>query len=45
MEDFSTSERYRKYLISLQFNAVNVYTVWGTDMRDEKAENCFALST
>lgn len=44
MEDFSTSERYRKYLISLQFNAVNVYTVWGTDMRDEEEDKLLVKS-
>lgn len=38
MEDFSASEKYRKYLIELQFSEVNVYTVWGTDMRDEEED-------
>jgi len=38
MEDFSASEKYRKYLIELQFNEVNVYTVWGTDMGDEEED-------
>ncbi|RQO64925.1 hypothetical protein DBR43_32125 [Pedobacter sp. KBW06] len=38
IEDFSVSEKYRKYLIGLQFNEVNVYTVWGTDMLDEEED-------
>lgn len=38
IEDFSASEKYRKYLIALQFNEVNVYTVWGTDMLDEEED-------
>jgi hypothetical protein len=38
IEDFSASEKYRKYLIELQFSEVNVYTVWGTDMLDQEED-------
>ncbi|NRF37623.1 hypothetical protein [Pedobacter foliorum] len=34
MEDFNASEKYRKYLIELDFNHLTVLTVWGTDMVD-----------
>lgn len=34
MEEFNASEKYRKYLIELEFNDLTVLTVWGTDMVD-----------
>jgi len=34
MKEFNASEKYRKYLIELQFNDLCVFTVWGTDMED-----------
>ncbi|WEK20484.1 MAG: hypothetical protein P0Y49_04950 [Candidatus Pedobacter colombiensis] len=38
MENFNVSEKYRKYLIELQFESLNVYTVWGTDMKDDEID-------
>lgn len=33
-ENFDKSEKYRKYVIELQFKEVDLYTIWGTDMLD-----------
>lgn len=37
-EEFKASEEYRKYLIELQFDNINLYTVWGTDMADKDTD-------
>lgn len=36
MEKFKVSEKYRKYLIELQFKNFSGYAVWGTDMEDDE---------
>lgn len=38
MKKFIKSEKYRKYLIGIDFNEVSLFTVWGTDMADEETD-------
>lgn len=38
MEKFKVSEKYRKYLIELQFKNLSGYVVWGTDMEDDESD-------
>ncbi|TKC60153.1 hypothetical protein FBD94_14660 [Pedobacter hiemivivus] len=45
MENFNVSEKYRKYLIELQFRGLNVYTVWGTDMADKETDKLLVSNT
>lgn len=45
MEEFKASEEYRKYLIELQFDNINLYTVWGTDMADKETDKLLVVDT
>ena len=36
--DFNKSEEYRKYVIGLQFEKIELYTVWGTDMMADEED-------
>ncbi len=45
MKEFKASEEYRKYLIELQFDNFNAYTVWGTDMADKEIDKLLVSNT
>lgn len=43
MEESEVSEKYKKYLIGLQFKDLIGYAIWGTDMNDDENDK-FLLS-
>ncbi len=38
IEIFEKSEKFRKYIVELQFMDMTLYTVWGTDMEDSEKD-------